>query len=204
MGLIWPGAGCASITFPQWRSVYFLPLRKRIPRETRKSPACHPPLRCGRKRCGLIALGLLIATEAAMGAARAQTRRVDMATIGTFTKSDNGFGGQIKTVTLNVKAKFAPAEKENDKAPDYRIFAGQTELVVDAGLEAVLRLCRNMIPRRDEDVPVGVGGRIVGRRQGERRLEGRIHESVIGVQVPGSRLVGDARLQSPGAASCRH
>jgi uncharacterized protein (DUF736 family) len=128
MGLIWPGAGCASITFPQWRSVYFLPLRKRIPRETRKSPACHPPLRCGRKRCGLIALGLLIAIEAAMGAARAQTRRVDMATIGTFTKSDNGFGGQIKTVTLNVKAKFAPAEKENDKAPDYRIFAGQTEL----------------------------------------------------------------------------
>jgi uncharacterized protein (DUF736 family) len=48
-----------------------------------------------------------------------------MSTIGTFTKSENGFSGQIKTVTLNVKAKFAPAEKENDKAPDYRIFAGQ-------------------------------------------------------------------------------
>ena len=51
-----------------------------------------------------------------------------MATIGTFTKSENSFGGQIKTITLNVKAKFAPAEKDNDKAPDYRIFAGQTEL----------------------------------------------------------------------------
>ena len=51
-----------------------------------------------------------------------------MATIGTFTKSENGFSGQIKTVTLNVKAKFAPAEKDNEKAPDYRIFAGQTEL----------------------------------------------------------------------------
>jgi uncharacterized protein (DUF736 family) len=50
-----------------------------------------------------------------------------MATIGTFTKSENGFSGQIKTVGLNVKAKFTPAEKENDKAPDYRIFAGQTE-----------------------------------------------------------------------------
>jgi hypothetical protein len=69
----------------------------------------------------------LIAIAAAMGAARAQTRRVDMSTIGTFTKSENGFSGQIKTVTLNVKAKFAPAEKENDKAPDYRIFAGQTD-----------------------------------------------------------------------------
>jgi uncharacterized protein (DUF736 family) len=48
-----------------------------------------------------------------------------MATIDTFTKSENGFSGQIKTVTLNVKAKFAPAEKENDKAPDYRIFVAQ-------------------------------------------------------------------------------
>ena len=35
---------------------------------------CHPRLRCGRKRCGLIALGVLIAIEAAIGAARAQTR----------------------------------------------------------------------------------------------------------------------------------
>ena len=51
-----------------------------------------------------------------------------MATIGTFTKSESGYSGQIKTVTLNVKAKLAPAEKDNDKAPDYRIFAGQTEL----------------------------------------------------------------------------
>jgi hypothetical protein len=94
-GLIWPRVGCASITFPQWRSVDFLPLRdhpapqargdpaQRIPRETRKSPARHPPLRCGRKRCGLIALGLLIAIEAAMRAARAQTRRLTMSTIGT-------------------------------------------------------------------------------------------------------------------------
>jgi uncharacterized protein (DUF736 family) len=70
----------------------------------------------------------LIAIETAMGAARVQTRRLIMATIGTFTKSDNGdFSGQIKTVTLNVKAKFARTEKENDKAPDYRIFVGQTE-----------------------------------------------------------------------------
>ena len=49
-----------------------------------------------------------------------------MATIGTFTRSENGFSGQIKPVRLNVKAKFAPAERENDKAPDYRIFAGQS------------------------------------------------------------------------------
>jgi membrane associated rhomboid family serine protease len=96
-GLIWPRVGFASITFPQRRSIDFLPLRKRIPRETRKSPAHHPPLRYGRKRCALIALGLLIAIEAAMGAARVQTRRVIMATIGSFTKSDNGDLGYVNS-----------------------------------------------------------------------------------------------------------
>ena len=50
-----------------------------------------------------------------------------MATIGTFTAQDNGYIGSIKTLTLNIKAKFSPSDKENDKAPDYRIFAGTTE-----------------------------------------------------------------------------
>ena len=50
-----------------------------------------------------------------------------MATIGTFTASDNGYVGSIKTLTLNIKARFAASEKDNDKAPDHRIFAGVTE-----------------------------------------------------------------------------
>ena len=52
-----------------------------------------------------------------------------MATIGSFAKHEDGsISGAIKTLTLNVKtAKFRPAEKDNDKAPDFRIFAGQTE-----------------------------------------------------------------------------
>ena len=50
-----------------------------------------------------------------------------MATIGTFTASDNGYVGSIKTLTLNFKARFAPSDKDNDKAPDYRIFAGVTD-----------------------------------------------------------------------------
>ena len=47
-----------------------------------------------------------------------------MATIGTLTKSENGFSGLIKTVRLR---KFGPAEKDNDKAPDCRIFTGPTD-----------------------------------------------------------------------------
>jgi uncharacterized protein (DUF736 family) len=50
-----------------------------------------------------------------------------MATIGTFTKSETGLIGVVKTLTLNVKAKFIPAEKESDKAPDFRILAGAVE-----------------------------------------------------------------------------
>ena len=50
-----------------------------------------------------------------------------MATNGTFTASDNGYSGSIKTLTLNIKAKFVASEKEHEKAPDYRIFAGTTE-----------------------------------------------------------------------------
>lgn len=50
-----------------------------------------------------------------------------MATIGTFTKSENGFSGSVKTLALNTKARISPVEKTNDKGPDYRIFAGATE-----------------------------------------------------------------------------
>jgi uncharacterized protein (DUF736 family) len=50
-----------------------------------------------------------------------------MSTIGTFTALDNGYTGSIKTLTLNVKAKFIASEKDHEKAPDYRILAGSTE-----------------------------------------------------------------------------
>jgi uncharacterized protein (DUF736 family) len=52
-----------------------------------------------------------------------------MATIGTFTQDDAGnYNGSIKTLTLNVKqATFRKVDKDNDKAPDFRIFCGSTE-----------------------------------------------------------------------------
>ena len=52
-----------------------------------------------------------------------------MATIGTFARaSDGSYAGSIKTLILNVKtAQLRPNDKTDDKAPDYRIFSGQTE-----------------------------------------------------------------------------
>ncbi|TGP17907.1 DUF736 domain-containing protein, partial [Mesorhizobium sp. M1D.F.Ca.ET.234.01.1.1] len=51
-----------------------------------------------------------------------------MATIGTFISTANGFTGSVKTLNLNVKTvTFSPAEGDNEKGPDFRIFAGATE-----------------------------------------------------------------------------
>jgi uncharacterized protein (DUF736 family) len=53
-----------------------------------------------------------------------------MATIGNFSQNQDGsYTGSIKTLTLNVKSvQFRPNEKANDNSPDFRIFAGDTQL----------------------------------------------------------------------------
>ena len=51
-----------------------------------------------------------------------------MAQIGSFTRSENGiYTGEIRTLTLRVKATIRPVERENDKAPDHRVNAGGVE-----------------------------------------------------------------------------
>lgn len=50
-----------------------------------------------------------------------------MATIGSFIRSGDGFVGTVKTLSHNIEAKIVPTEKDNDKAPDYRISAGPME-----------------------------------------------------------------------------
>lgn len=51
-----------------------------------------------------------------------------MATIGTFTATENGFTGTVRTLALNVKARIARAENPSDKGPQFRIYAGNVEL----------------------------------------------------------------------------
>lgn len=51
-----------------------------------------------------------------------------MAIIGTFTKSSDGFSGTVRTLTLNIKAAIIPCEKEHDKAPDFRVRAGNVDI----------------------------------------------------------------------------
>lgn len=51
-----------------------------------------------------------------------------MAIIGSFQKSGEGFVGTIKTLSLKAKAEIKPAERSNEKAPNYRVFANQAEI----------------------------------------------------------------------------
>src|SRR5712692_3740296 len=53
-----------------------------------------------------------------------------MAQIGTFTRAEDGsYNGTIKTLSLNIKARFLPAEpSENEKAPNLRGMAGNLEM----------------------------------------------------------------------------
>jgi uncharacterized protein (DUF736 family) len=53
-----------------------------------------------------------------------------MAQIGTFQRGEDGtYVGNIKTLSLNIKARFVPAESsQNEKAPDLRVLAGNVEI----------------------------------------------------------------------------
>ena len=51
-----------------------------------------------------------------------------MAHIGTFTEQNKSFTGTVRTLTLNVKVKIVPNDKESENAPDYRIVAGTFEI----------------------------------------------------------------------------
>jgi uncharacterized protein (DUF736 family) len=51
-----------------------------------------------------------------------------MANIGIFTAQNDSYTGSVRTLTLNVKVKIVPNEKESENAPDYRIVAGNFEI----------------------------------------------------------------------------
>lgn len=47
-----------------------------------------------------------------------------MANIGTFTPDNDGFAGTVRTLSLNVKVKLVPNDRNSsDNAPDFRVLA---------------------------------------------------------------------------------
>jgi len=109
----------------------FLARQESKPPPGRRSLGRHPPLRFGlRAGAAAIAFGLSIAIEAAVVAGSKQSRRSDMATIGSFKKVGNEFQGEI--VTLSVQARNVRIVPETnrgaDNAPSHRVFVGRAEI----------------------------------------------------------------------------
>ena len=50
-----------------------------------------------------------------------------MATIGTFTKTSDGYTGTVRTLSLKLELIIKPSAKDNDKAPDHRVYADGIE-----------------------------------------------------------------------------
>jgi uncharacterized protein (DUF736 family) len=92
--------------------------------------ARHPPLTLQAKAAGRSLRRSPIAIKIAMIAGLEQQQEITMAQIGTFTRAEDGsYTGTIKTLSLNIKARFLPAElSENEKAPSLRVMAGNVEI----------------------------------------------------------------------------
>jgi uncharacterized protein (DUF736 family) len=109
------------LVFFPWR------LRRHSSRNKKASAHGRPPLRFGLFRCGPIAPGLIDSHRGRDGRGPSKKRNRTMATIGSFTASENGFSGTIKTLNLNVKAKIVRVERTSEDAPDFRVLAGNVE-----------------------------------------------------------------------------
>jgi uncharacterized protein (DUF736 family) len=60
-------------------------------------------------------------------------------TLGTFTKLDDGaFAGTFKTLNVSANLAIVPVDRTSDKAPDYRVYAGQ-RYEVGAGWSATAK-----------------------------------------------------------------
>ena len=51
-----------------------------------------------------------------------------MPAIGHVTRNQNGFKGQLKTLSISADISILPARKTSDNQPDYRVVAGGVEI----------------------------------------------------------------------------
>ena len=93
-----------------------------------------------------------------------------MSTIGTFTKQEDGFNGTLRTLSLNVKCKIVAIPNPGNKAPDYRVLAGATE--IGAAWKRQSKANRDYLSVRIDDptFPAPVNARLINGEDGEASL----------------------------------
>lgn len=74
-----------------------------------------------------------------------------MAIIGTFTAQDAQFMGKLETLTLSQPAEIRGVEKDNDKAPDFRVYASEAGFVVGAAWKKTSREGRDYLSVKLDD-----------------------------------------------------
>ena len=74
-----------------------------------------------------------------------------MAIIGTFTCSGADLSGRIETLTLSVPVKIRSVESDNDKAPDYRVYAGKSEFEIGAAWKKTSKEGRDYLSVKLDD-----------------------------------------------------
>jgi uncharacterized protein (DUF736 family) len=74
-----------------------------------------------------------------------------MAIIGTFTAQDNRVVGKLETLPLSQPIQIRPVEKDSDKAPDYRVYAGETEFEIGAAWKKTSRDGRDYLSAKIDD-----------------------------------------------------
>jgi uncharacterized protein (DUF736 family) len=62
-----------------------------------------------------------------------------MAIIGTFETSTNGFTGTLTTLNLKVPVELRRVDKDNDKAPDFRLYRRDDEYEFGAAWQKISR-----------------------------------------------------------------
>lgn len=64
-----------------------------------------------------------------MGAATTHLKELIMAIIGTFTKIDNEYKGEIMTLAMQHKnVRILPENSANENAPSHRVYVAKTEI----------------------------------------------------------------------------
>ena len=93
-----------------------------------------------------------------------------MSNIGTFTKQEDGFVGTLRTLSINVKAKFVPIAKDSDKGPDYRVLSGALEIGAAWKRQSKANKAYLSVRLDDPSFPAPLNARLVDGEDGSATL----------------------------------
>src|SRR5271165_7023297 len=98
---------------------------------SKKQVPCHPSLRCGPRRTG----GLQGDHPGQKNRYRGcdyqspiYDRRLHMAKIGAFSKTEHGYKGRVRTLTVNTEVEIVSIDPSGDGAPQYRLYSAGSEV----------------------------------------------------------------------------